>query len=114
MTLLLRPLGHTATLVGAHHHGNWWQDGTAEPRTPPGLEHATTGSSIRTLVKTIRRYHTIHIQAGDHVIPPTRYQQTSTRPLTRSTPEPPHTIGSTASARFESPGHGMKPCHTSV
>jgi len=31
------------------------------------IEHAT-GWSIRRFVKTARRYRTIHIQAGDHII----------------------------------------------
>ncbi len=46
-----------------------------------------TGWSIRKFVKTARRYRTIEIQAGDHVItaadPPT-----STRPSTASTAIP--------------------------
>ena len=42
------------------------------------IEHAT-GWSIRKFVKTARRYRTIQIQAGDHVI-------TAADPATRRTP----------------------------
>src|SRR5215469_5125123 len=52
------------------------------------VEHRT-GWSIRKFVKTARRYRTIQIQAGDHLITqPTRYPTTCARPSKPSTPAP--------------------------
>ena len=51
-------------------HGRWPSLRHQEARTPAVSRwiEDTTGWSIRKFVKTLRRYRTIQIQAGDHTV----------------------------------------------